>query len=150
MDGVYTMPSAGDALFGLLHVYKRTLRERYLQADISLTLSHVRVLKAIGRAEGVTPSEIATQLLQDKGLVTRVVRELEREVLIERCPHPTDSRAAHLHLTDKGRAMAARIDAIDAALDAQMTAGLENHQASAFIHTLNVMANHLEAPQENA
>lgn len=142
------MPSAGHALFGLLHVYKRALRERYRQAGITLPLSHLRVLKEIGRHEGVMARELAGALLQDKGLITRVTRELEREALIERHPHPTDSRAAHLHLSANGRVLRDRLNAIEQACDAQMVAGLDARQARAFIETINAMTHQLDREQE--
>ncbi|MFC0337533.1 DNA-binding transcriptional regulator, MarR family [Kushneria avicenniae] len=143
------MSSAGHALFGLLHVYKRALRERYLKAGITLPLSHLRVLREIGGHQGVMARELAEALLQDKGLITRVTRELEREGLVERHPHPSDSRAAHLRLSNDGRALHERINAIEQACDAQMTAALSDDQASAFIRTVNAMTEQLDRPQES-
>lgn len=143
------MSSAGQALFGLLHVYKRALRERHLEAGITLPLSHLRVLGEIGRHEGVMAREIAAALLQDKGLITRVTRELEREGLIERHPHPTDSRAAHLILSADGRALRERITTIERACEAQMVADLSVDQAAAFIDTVNAMTDQLDRDQEH-
>lgn len=142
------MSSAGNALFGLLHAYKRVLRERYMAAGIILPLSHLRVLGEIGRHEGVMAREIAAALLQDKGLITRVTRELEREGLIERHPHPTDSRAAHLALSVDGRALRERIKTIEKACDAQMVAALSTDQTDAFIDTVNAMTEQLDREQE--
>ncbi|WP_165814122.1 MarR family winged helix-turn-helix transcriptional regulator [Kushneria phyllosphaerae] len=147
--GPDVMPSAGNALFGLLHVYKRALRERYIEDGISLPLSHLRVLREIGRHQGVMARELAEALLQDKGLITRVTRELEREGLVERHPHPTDSRAAHLRLSTDGRALHAHISAIEQACDAQMVAGLDPQQADAFIDTVNAMTDQLDREQES-
>ncbi|REC95006.1 MarR family winged helix-turn-helix transcriptional regulator [Kushneria indalinina] len=143
------MPTAGNALFGLLHVYKRALRERYLRDGITLPLSHLRVLGEIGRHDGVMAREVATALLQDKGLITRVTRELEREGLIERHPHPTDSRAAHLALSADGRALRERLDAIEQTLEAQMAAGLSPARTRDFIDTVNAMTDQLDRDQES-
>lgn len=143
------MASAGNALFGLLHVYKRALRERYRRAGIALPLSHQRVLVEIGRHEGIMAREVAAALLQDKGLITRVTRELERDGLIERHPHPSDSRAAHLMLSAEGRALCERLDAIEQTLEAQMVADLSPERASDFIETVNAMTEQLDREQES-
>lgn len=143
------MSSAGHALFGLLHVYKRALRERYMAAGITLPLSHLRVLGEIGRHDGVMARELAEALLQDKGLITRVTRELERDGLIERYPHPTDSRAAHLRLSTDGLVLNERIETIEQTLETQMAAGLSPARTSDFIETVNAMTEQLDRDQES-
>ncbi|GHC23037.1 hypothetical protein GCM10010082_14010 [Kushneria pakistanensis] len=93
--------------------------------------------------------EVAAALLQDKGLITRVTRELERDGLIERHPHPSDSRAAHLMLSADGRVLCDRLSAIEQTLEAQMGADLSPARASDFIETVNAMTDQLDRDQES-
>lgn len=144
------LPSVGEALFGLLHVYKRALRERYQAAGLELAVSHIRVLKIVAGAEGITAQQIASRMQQDKGLMTRLIRELQSRALVARRPHPTDSRAFHLTLTAEGRALHQRVVRIERELQARMIGDLEHHQLNHVIHTLSAMADNLDHPQEDA
>lgn len=48
-------------------------------------------------------SELATRLGVTKGAVTQLIVRLEAKGLVTRTPHPTDSRAIVISLTDKGK-----------------------------------------------
>lgn len=145
-----SLPPVGEALFGLLHVYKRALRESFQAAGLELTVSHIRVLKMVAGSENITAQQIASRMQQDKGLMTRLIRDLHARTLIDRRPHPTDSRAFHLTLTAEGRALYQRVVCIERALQARMVGNLTPHQLDNLIHTLSAMAEHLDHPQEDA
>lgn len=54
--------------------------------------------------EAPTQKALADQAGTDAMMTSQVLRKLEQEGLVERNPHPTDSRARLLALTDQGRA----------------------------------------------
>ena len=66
-------------------------------------LGTVRVLNAVGH--GATDLQtVRDSLGLDSGLMSRILRGLETEGLIETAPHPEDARRRSLRLTDKGAA----------------------------------------------
>ena len=75
-------------------------------APLGITHTHYAVLASLRglTKAGVQPSQ--RELADVSGLepmyVSRLVRALEREGLVERRPHPADPRANQLSLTDRG------------------------------------------------
>ena len=53
----------------------------------------------------MTMRELAQQMSCEPSNATFVVDKLQKQGLLERCPHPTDRRARHLKLTDAGTAL---------------------------------------------
>jgi DNA-binding MarR family transcriptional regulator len=62
-------------------------------------------LSRIGRAEEVTPSELAELLEYEPSTVSRRVRALEERGLVERHTDPGDRRSYKLRLTKQGQAV---------------------------------------------
>ncbi len=75
------------------------LNDRYLGRR---PLGELRVLFEIG-LDGATPRDIRARLGLDSGYVSRMVRALERDGLVERKPNPADRRTKRLALTGAGR-----------------------------------------------
>jgi DNA-binding MarR family transcriptional regulator len=76
------------------------LNDRYLGHR---PLGECRVLFEIGEA-GATPREIRVRLGLDSGYLSRMLRALQRDGLVEAEPDPADRRTKRLHLTAAGRA----------------------------------------------
>ncbi|PYI53811.1 MarR family winged helix-turn-helix transcriptional regulator [Paenibacillus flagellatus] len=68
-----------------------------------LTPSEIHTIEAIGDEGGVRMSELAGRLGVTKGAVTQIVSRLEEKELLTRSPHPHDSRATVLTLSEKGK-----------------------------------------------
>ena len=62
--------------------------------------TEIRIIGEIGRKPGVTAREISTKLGLDKGYMSRMVKRLIADGLIERSASEQDGRAMELHLTD--------------------------------------------------
>ncbi|GAA2350662.1 MarR family winged helix-turn-helix transcriptional regulator [Dactylosporangium salmoneum] len=79
----------------------------------ALDLSFVRI-KALRRLAGepLTMRELAARLQTDAPYTTLVVDDLEKRGLVRREPHPADRRAKLVTATARGRAEAARAEAI--------------------------------------
>ncbi|MGM1046643.1 MAG: MarR family winged helix-turn-helix transcriptional regulator [Bacillota bacterium] len=69
----------------------------------SLTPSEIHTIEAIGYEGGVLMSELAARLAVTKGAVTQLIVRLEAKDLVTRSPHPHDSRAIIISLTDTGK-----------------------------------------------
>ncbi|MBV8837873.1 MAG: winged helix-turn-helix transcriptional regulator [Alphaproteobacteria bacterium] len=68
------------------------------------------VLLELARAGGrLRPFEIEKQILLAQYNLSRLIDRLEKEGLIARAPHEEDARGQWIVITDKGRALQARI-----------------------------------------
>lgn len=143
-----TASPIGESLHRLLHAYKRAMREEYEAADIGLTVSHARVLKGIDRLEDGTAQHIADRMRQNKGRIARLIKDLVGQGLVERRPHPDDSRSQQLSLTQTGHDMRARIAAIEAQAAARMAGGLPADDVHRFIDLADTMIANLEQSQD--
>lgn len=101
-----------------LSVWLRLLRARNLilreirrsMSDQGTTLPRFEVLARLERSPGgLTPRELATQLLVTAGNLTVIVRQLEKEGLVAREAVKEDRRSYRLALTAAGRRRIARL-----------------------------------------
>lgn len=76
----------------------------------TLSLTEVRVLYEIAHRDGVTASDLATDLALDKGQLSRMLAAFRRRRLVRAVAAAGDRRRAHLHLTTAGRRAFASLD----------------------------------------
>jgi len=77
------------------------LEDRLL--DSPLTLAEARVLWEIGHAAGVTARDLGALLGLDKGLLSRLLKSLERQGLVRAERDGRDRRLRRLELTQEGQ-----------------------------------------------
>ena len=70
-----------------------------------ITAPHLSALSVLVFAGPRTLGELASAEQVRPPSMTRIVRNLEREGLVEREPHPGDRRSVHLRATDAGHRM---------------------------------------------
>src|SRR5713101_7414159 len=85
------------------------LGEGYLSSGFSLT--EVRVLYELAHGASVTASELGRKLGLDAGYLSRIIRGFGRRGLLSRTPATDDARKAILHLTARGKATVAPLEA---------------------------------------
>lgn len=73
----------------------------FYQNDI--TMSQFMVLEALYHKGALTVKEIIDAILSSSGNMTVVLRNLEKQGLIERQCNPVDKRSFLIHLTSKGQ-----------------------------------------------
>ena len=134
----------GETLHRLVHAYKRRLMTAMVDADMPMPISHKRVMKWIVRIPGITAQQMAEKSGQDKGRITRLLKELENDGLIERRPHPEDRRSQTLHLTAAGSAKMEDFRAVEKDVRTRMTRGLTPQQIQDFVKIANLMSDNLE------
>jgi DNA-binding MarR family transcriptional regulator/N-acetylglutamate synthase-like GNAT family acetyltransferase len=100
------------------------LNERYLGRR---PLGEARVLFEIGR-DGATPRDVRARLGLDSGYLSRMIRSLQRDGLVETAPNPTDRRTKRLRLTRAGRAEMETLDRLSDELAASALEPLTDEQ----------------------
>jgi DNA-binding MarR family transcriptional regulator/GNAT superfamily N-acetyltransferase len=100
------------------------LNDRYLGRR---PLGEARVLFEIG-SDGATPRDVRARLGLDSGYVSRMIRSLKRDGLVEERPDPSDGRTKRLRLTRAGRAEMRELDRISDELAASTLAPLTDEQ----------------------
>jgi DNA-binding MarR family transcriptional regulator len=90
-------------------------------------LGESRVLFEIG-PDGATPRDVRARLGLDSGYLSRLIRSLERDGLVENHPDAADGRTRRLRLTAAGRAEMRDLDRISDELAASMLAPLTDEQ----------------------
>src|SRR3954462_1530590 len=85
--------------------------EAELKAASLPPLSWYDVLLELARAPGgrLRPFEIEKEILLAQYSLSRLIDRLEKDGLIARAPHEQDARGQWIVITDKGRAMQARV-----------------------------------------
>jgi DNA-binding MarR family transcriptional regulator len=100
------------------------LNERYLGLR---PLGEARVLFEVGQ-DGATPRDVRARLGLDSGYLSRMIRTLKRDGLIDEAPDPADGRTKRLRLTRAGRAEMAELDRISDGLAVSALAPLTGEQ----------------------
>jgi DNA-binding MarR family transcriptional regulator/N-acetylglutamate synthase-like GNAT family acetyltransferase len=77
------------------------LRKTYLESPYSL--GEARILYEVAQARSPTASDVGRALDLDAGYLSRVLRSLERNGLIERTVSARDARQSHLALSARGK-----------------------------------------------
>ncbi|MCF8511383.1 MAG: MarR family transcriptional regulator [Rhodobacteraceae bacterium] len=104
----------------------REFAERY-RAEFGLSIPEWRVLAHLAQSDAVSVREIHARVDMDKSKVSRAAARLETSGLIEKRENAEDRRLLDMRLTDKGRALIARIVPIADAYQAEMLAQLGDH-----------------------
>ena len=78
--------------------------DRQVLAAYDLSVPRFLAIYHLGEQPGLSVSELSDEMLCDKSNVTRLVKGMEREGLVERRRHETDGRKWLLFLTARGEA----------------------------------------------
>jgi DNA-binding MarR family transcriptional regulator/N-acetylglutamate synthase-like GNAT family acetyltransferase len=98
------------------------LQEHLLHSRFSLT--EVRVLYELAHRENVTAVELCQELGLDRGYLSRMLQNFEKQEWIKTAPSPADRRRIFLSLTGKGRKVFTPLDRRSTQEVAAMLAGL--------------------------
>ncbi len=132
-------PDSRSLLVGLLIRVSRAY-VRYSNkslAGLALSQSTALAVMLLGRmGDDVRQVDLAEALDITSASLVPLVEQIVRAGLAERRPHPTDRRVNTLHLTDGGRALAARAEAKAADNRAKLCAGIAEGDLKAAIRVL--------------
>ncbi len=101
-------PAAADPVLAVRHFNRFYTRQIGLLQqgllDTPFSLTEVRLLYEIAHREGVTATELSSDLSLDAGYLSRILANFEKRGWIDRHPSPKDRRQSRLVLTSKGSA----------------------------------------------
>jgi len=97
---------------------------RVYAEEFGLTVWQWRVMAILGESDGLTAQEVTARTAMDKMAVSRAVSGLIEAGRLRRRASASDGRAAHLHLTAKGRRDYAEIAPRALAYERRLLAGL--------------------------
>jgi MarR family transcriptional regulator, organic hydroperoxide resistance regulator len=122
--------SPGFMLWRVSSLWQRRIKAALEPFDLTHTQFVLLAgLSWLGRqVSNITQVQLAEHLGMDVMMTSQVLRTLETKGLIERPPHPTDSRAKALTLTKAGRGLTARAVPVVEAADLEFFARLGKRQ----------------------
>lgn len=105
-----------DAIHSILHLYRSQQFRAFAGGEHELTHMESKVLRFFARAPGATLSDLVAHSGRDKAQLTRLIRGLRDKGLLDASADEADRRSTRLCLSEAGRALHARLQAIGAAL----------------------------------
>jgi DNA-binding MarR family transcriptional regulator len=139
-SGEQGVPTTGAAfLLSQLGGHSSRLWTRRLAA-IGLEPREVMLFRHVALAEGRSQREVAAAIGLPASRIVALVDRLEAQGWIERRTSRDDRRTRALHVTETGRRVLARIRAVSAEHEADLTRGLAPAERDALIALLNRIA----------
>jgi DNA-binding MarR family transcriptional regulator len=119
-------------LGGLISIIYRN-RIIYLNAELKkfgITASGFSVLMYLSQEQNVIQDDIARGFRIDKSAIARAVQKLENAGFVRRIVEPSNRRASHLFLTEKGNEIIPEIVRIDKLWEEMALAGASEEKRS--------------------
>lgn len=132
------------ALIGIISGLKHAMRYSMQKHSIPLTSLHFITLKMIHDYECCTPLLIAEKSGRDKGQITRLLQELEKQSLIEKKINESDRRSFFLSLTNQGVNYFKVLENEDLKALEEMTKDISEEHLKLFLEIAQQMAINLE------
>ncbi len=106
------VPEYADVRFcvnGNMRMFSRILTQYYdaILAPSGILFTQFMVMAAIANMNETTVQPLAEALMMDRTTLTRALKPLERDKLVETNPSEEDARKRLIRLTDSGRAVTA-------------------------------------------
>lgn len=120
-------------------LYNATLAQAL--APLEMDQPRWRVLMLLGFKTPSTMSELAQGAVIKQSTLTRIVRRMAEEGLVQAAPRPSDARVTEVAMTDKGRRALGRIQRVLSGVYAQAVRGLSRAE----IDRLNATLKHMQA-----
>ena len=114
-----------------LHAAMRQVFEKLLRPE-GMTVGQCCVLFTVSTGKAVTPSQLASHLITDKGSVTRTVRELEARELVKRVPDKADRRSFALQITPRGKRLLEKLVKHSETVNSQFLASMNKAETKQF------------------
>jgi DNA-binding MarR family transcriptional regulator len=137
----------------VLNDVARLMRTRVDQAARAYGMTRAQwiILARLDRQPGMSQNELATICEVEPITVGRLIDRLEARGMVERRNDPSDRRIRRLHLLPAARPILTEISRYRAALDAEITSGLDEKTYQALIDALLLIKSKLTAePAESA
>lgn len=121
-------PDLPQTLMKVFDHMRESLLDGLCAEGIDLAPPDIRLLELIGADAGQSLQSLSRKMCRDKALVTRKIREMETLGLVRRERNPGDQRSFQLFLTDAGRRVDQRTQAILARTHDSLFAPLDDDE----------------------
>jgi len=132
-----------ESTFHLAHAIKRQLSNQLESQKLGIAPMHMRVLKVIHKRKSCTAIDIASLFKRDKAQITRLVKPLIEQGIVEKEPNPEDKRSQLLVLTAQGKALQESVLAFSEGMEKQMMQGIDPKDLETFIEVAQAMTKNL-------
>lgn len=119
------------------------VRVHELLETIGLYRGQPPLLRALWNQEGLSHTELATRLQISPATTTKMIQRMERAGFVQRKPDPQDQRLSRVFLTDAGRAIRSKVEAVWAQIEAETFAGLSVEEKESLRQIFLKMQNNL-------
>ena len=103
-------------------------RANALLEAIGLYRGQPPVLFAQWEQEGMPHTELAERLQNTPATITKMIQRMEKTGFVQRRPDASDQRVSRVYLTEAGRAIQARVQAIWETMEAETFAGFTDEE----------------------
>ena len=126
-------------LFYLVHdLWRQTRRwQDVISNEKGLTSPQFRVMAQLTKCNGQSQSELANNTETDPMTMSGILERLEAKGFVSRAPHPSDSRAKIVYVTDEARAIVNEVRANAMTREPELFEGISDAD---FQTTLAVLA----------
>ena len=140
MDGKSELPMALRAAYLALH-----RRSEAQFAKVGVTADQFVLLATLARGDSLTQRELARRMPSDPSTVRAMLVLLEKQGLVRRDAHPSDSRARTATLTVAGKRKFRQACAAGESIRDQMFESLEPDEGALLVRLLNLVAESLNS-----
>lgn len=110
----------------------RSLKNRFVEEDIDLTIEQYFILNILDNEEGLILQELAEIVDRDKSAVLRHIDGLEQHHFVTRVQDDADKRRKLLLITKPGIKALEKARAVDQKLDKEINGEVENIETKEF------------------
>jgi len=114
--------SIGFLLVGVCRAHRNHAAQ--LLAGVGIYVGQEWILLRLREHEGVTQSALAESCNVEGPTMSKALQRMEKAGLVSRKEDAIDARRSRIYLTDQGRALCDKVDALWAELEQRTTAGL--------------------------
>lgn len=135
----------------LIHTVMHQVRSQQYQVlrggPHAITHMETKVLGFFGRHPGATQTDLAQHSGRDKAQLTRLIKGLREQGLLDAQADTVDRRSVRLALTAQGRAVLDALEQASAHLAVQAVAGLSAEEQGQLLALLQRVRQNLAAPK---
>lgn len=133
-----------EAALHLTHAIKQEVDYQLEAQQLGLAPTHVRAMRIIDKHSPCTANDIVNIVKRDKAQITRVVKGLIDQGMVEKEPNPEDKRSQYLVLTAKGKAVQKDLLGSGGELQTKLLQGLDAEELDTFVRVAQQMTKNLD------
>ena len=127
----------------LARLLAQSLHQRI--APLGVVPGQFAQMLALFDQDGLTQRELCERVGIEQPTMANTLQRMERDSLVRRRPDPADGRRARVLLTARARALQDRLVAAAHEVNAVASSDINEHEVSAFMHTMARIISNLEA-----